>query len=277
MLNVDLHCHSNISDGLLSPEQLVVRAKNNSVDLWALTDHDEISGIAAAYLKALDLDLRCIAGVEISVTWTKKTVHIIGLHIDINNIKLIQGLKALRESRKQRAKHIAKQLEIIRIPNSFEGALKHAHNRNLISRTHFARYLVEIGYCINIKAAFRYYLHDDKLRDIKHCWATLKEAIDWIHDANGVAVIAHPGRYQYTEFEFNALFDEFKQYGGVGIEVITSNHTLEQYQKYARIAKYYNFLASIGSDFHSQSESRFDLGKLPPLPSNLKPIWYNWN
>lgn len=277
MLNVDLHCHSNVSDGLLSPEQIAIRAKNNNIDLWALTDHDEISGISIAHLTALDLGLRCVTGVEISVTWAKKTIHILGLHIDITNVELIQGLEAIRKIREERAHEIAVQLNAVGIPNAFEGALKYVYNRNLISRTHFARYLVEIGYGINTKEVFRRYLHHGKPAYVPCCWVTLQEVINWIHHANGVAVIAHPGRYRYTELEFSMLFDEFKQHGGVGIEVITGSHTPKQYQKYAKIAKYYGFLASIGSDFHSPCESYLDLGKVPELPSNLKPIWYNWD
>lgn len=276
MLNIDLHCHSNASDGLLSPANLAIRAKYNGVNIFALTDHDEISGIKLAHSTALDLGMHCIPGVEISVTWSRRTIHIVGLQIDIKNTKLIQGLASIRQSRQRRAKKIAKQLEKVGIPSAFSGALKYVSNPNLISRIHFARYLVEIGHCINIKEVFQRYLGSDKLCNVSHRWINLKEAINLIHDAGGVAVIAHPGRYKYSALEFNTLFDEFKQYGGIGIEVTTGSHKINQYKKYAEIAKHFGFLASTGSDFHDPIESSVDIGMITSLPLGLKPIWHNW-
>jgi len=277
MLNVDLHCHSNVSDGLLPPAEVAARAKANAVDVWALTDHDEISGVVAARSAAEELGMRYVAGVEISVTWAGQTVHIVGLRIDATNDALRQGLAATRNGRERRAREIAAGLAKVGISGAFEGALKHVGNPDLMSRTHFARFLVEAGYCSDTKTVFRKYLCEGKPGYVPHRWAGLQEALGWIHGAGGVAVIAHPGRYQYSELEFGALFDEFKQSGGAGIEVNTGSHTPEQYEEYARVAKRYGFLASIGSDFHGPGESRLDLGCVPPLPSGLQPIWHNWD
>jgi len=276
MLNVDMHCHSNVSDGLLPPEQVAARAKANGVDVWALTDHDEISGVALARQAAEALGMRHVAGVEISVTWAGQTVHIVGLRIDETNTALTQGLAATRNGRERRARDIAAALAKVGIFGAFEGALKHVGNPDLMSRTHFARFLVETGYCADTKEVFRRYLSEGKPGYVPHRWAALGEAVEWIRGANGVAVIAHPGRYQYSDLEFGALFDEFKQLGGTAIEVNTGSHTPEQYEQYARVAKHYGFLASIGSDFHGPGESRVDLGQLPPLPSGLKPVWHDW-
>ncbi len=276
MLNVDMHCHSNVSDGLLLPEQVAARAHANGVDVWALTDHDEISGVAAAREAAEALGMRHVAGVEISVTWANQTVHIVGLRIDETNAALVQGLAATRNGRERRARDIAAALGKIGIAGAYEGALKHVGNPDLMSRTHFARFLVESGHCVDTKQVFRDFLCEGKPGFVPHRWATLSEAVSWIRGAGGVAVIAHPGRYQYSELEFGALFDEFKQLGGLAIEVTTGSHTPDQYQEYARVAKRFGFLASIGSDFHGPGESRVDLGRLPPLPSGLTPVWHDW-
>ena len=276
MLNVDLHCHSNVSDGLLPPEQVAARAKANGVDVWALTDHDEIAGVAAAREAAQACGMRHVAGVEISVTWAAQTVHIVGLCIDETNQVLVDGLAATRNGRERRARDIAAALEKVGIPDAFEGALRHVGNPDLMSRTHFARYLVERGYCTTTKEVFRNYLSEGKPGYVPHRWATLAEAVGWIRGAGGVAVIAHPGRYQYSDVQFAALFDEFKQLGGAAIEVTTGSHTPDQYEEYARVARYYGFRASIGSDFHGPGESRVDLGHLPPLPSGLVPVWHDW-
>lgn len=277
MRNVDLHCHSNISDGLLAPAQVAARASANGVELWALTDHDEVGGIAQARQAAQEHGMHYVPGVEISVTWASQTVHIVGLRIDETNPALVQGLAATRNGRERRAREIAAELEAIGIPGAFEGALRHVGNPDLMSRTHFARYIVEIGRCADTKEVFRDYLCEGKPGYVPHRWATLGEAVGWIRDAGGVAVIAHPGRYQYSELQFDALFDEFKQHGGLAIEVTTGSHTPDQYEEYARVARRFGFLASIGSDFHGPGESRVDLGTLPALPFDLTPVWHDWD
>ncbi|MGS0741594.1 3',5'-nucleoside bisphosphate phosphatase [Glaciimonas sp. GG7] len=276
MLNVDLHCHSNISDGILTPAQVAARAKANGVDVWALTDHDEISGIDEARAAAHALNLHFVTGVEISITWAGHTIHIVGLKIDETNQELVQGLAATRGGRERRARDMAAQLAIAGIPDAFEGALRHVGNPDLISRTHFARYLVEIGRCVDTHEVFRRFLTEGKPGYVPHRWASLAQAVKWILGAGGIAVVAHPGRYNLSDVAFSAFFDEFKQLGGSAIEVNTGSHTPDQYDQYAKIAIEYGFMGSRGSDFHSPGESRVDLGALPPLHNGVVPVWHNW-
>jgi predicted metal-dependent phosphoesterase TrpH len=276
MLNVDLHCHSSVSDGVLAPAALAARAKANGVDIWALTDHDEVSGIAEARAAAVALGLRYITGVEISVTWAGETVHIVGLHIDETNAGLIDGLAATRGGREQRAREIGRQLALAGIPDAFEGALRFAGNPDLISRTHFARYIIESAKCSTVSEVFSKYLIDGKPGFVPHRWATLRQAVTWIRNAGGVAVVAHPGRYKFSELAFDEFLTEFKQYGGAAMEVVTGSHTVDQYDYYARIATRYGLMASRGSDFHGPAESRVDLGALPPLQDGLVPVWRDW-
>lgn len=276
MRNFDLHSHSNVSDGLLTPAALAARAKANGVDVWALTDHDEVSGIPAARAAAAELGLHYIPGVEVSITWARHTIHIVGLQIDETNRQLNEGLADTRGGREKRAREIAAQLALAGIPDAFEGACRFVGNPDLISRTHFARHIMEAGICPDVSTVFKNYLTEGKPGYVPHRWATLEESIEWIRGAGGIAVIAHPGRYRFTELEAGAFFDRFKELGGAGMEVITGSHTVDQYEVYARIAKHYGFLASRGSDFHGPGESRVDLGTLPPLPEGLKPVWHDW-
>ena len=272
-LNADLHCHSVVSDGTLTPEALAERAKANGVNLWALTDHDELGGQQRAKAAASALNLDYLAGVEISVTWMGQTIHIVGLGIDANHQGIIEGLRSTREGRGNRAKLMAEQLLKVGIPGAYEGALHFAGNHDLISRTHFARYLVEQGVCKDTEHVFKNYLVEDKPGYVPHMWAKLDDAVSWIKAAGGVAVIAHPGRYNFNAMQMDELYKYFKDLGGLGIEVITGSHSPDQYKTYAKIAQQYGFLASRGSDFHDPSESHVDLGTLPHLPDHLTPVW----
>ena len=272
-LSVDLHCHSTVSDGVLTPDAIATRAFERGVNIWALTDHDELSGQALARQTAEQHGMKYLSGVEISVTWAGKTVHIVGLGIDAQDSGLLEGLRQTRDGRADRAKRIGTNLERLGMPGAFEGALTYAGNPELISRTHFARYLVEKGFCPNVQIVFDRYLSDDGPAHEPMQWAKLETAVSWIRSAGGIAVIAHPGRYHYTETQFGAFFDAFKDCGGLGIEVVTGSHSTEQFSHYAQVARDYGFLASCGSDFHSPKESRHDLGSLPALPADLTPVW----
>lgn len=276
MLNVDLHCHSHVSDGTLAPAELAARAHANGVDVWALTDHDEIGGIAEARRAAQAIGLRFIAGVEISITWTGQTVHIVGLNIDEHSTVLQQGLASVRSGRIQRGHEIAAQLDKAGIPDAFEGALKYAGNPEMIGRTHFARYIIERGIHAEVRDVFKNFLIEGKPGFVPHRWATLEQAVTWIRAAGGRAVIAHPGRYPLSQLSFDALLDTFRELGGEGIEVVTGSHTPDQYSQYAKVALESGMLASRGSDFHGPKESRVDLGSLPPLPAGLTPVWHDW-
>ncbi|MFZ6850089.1 3',5'-nucleoside bisphosphate phosphatase [Undibacterium sp. RuRC25W] len=276
-LNVDFHSHSTVSDGVLTPSVLAARAKKNGVDVWALTDHDEVGGIAEARAAAAELGLRFIAGVEISITWAGKTIHIVGLNIDENNLNLVKGLEKTRSGRECRARDMAHDLATrAGIPNVYEGALKYVGNPNLISRSHFARYLVEIGACISVSDVFKHYLSEGKPGYVPHRWATLQEAISWIVGAGGVAIVAHPGRYDLTPLAYDSFFREFKDLGGVAIETVTGSHTVDQYEEYTKIANQYGFLVSRGSDFHSPLDAEVDIGMLPPMPKASHPVWERW-
>ncbi|MFS2216549.1 3',5'-nucleoside bisphosphate phosphatase [Telluria sp. Tellsp104] len=275
-MKVDLHCHSNVSDGVLAPAAVAAYAHKGGVDAWALTDHDEIGGIKAARAKAGELGMRFVPGVEISVTWAGETVHLVGLQVDEDNATLVQGLAATRNGRDARGREIAAQLDQAGIPNAYEGALKYVGNPDLLSRTHFARYLCELGKCSNTSEVFRRYLTEGKPGYVPHRWATLADAMGWIRAAGGVPVIAHPGRYRFDATAEGALFDEFKQLGGNAIEVVTGSHTPDQYATYAEVARRYGFLASRGTDFHAPGESRVEFDQLPPLPSGVTPVWHDW-
>jgi predicted metal-dependent phosphoesterase TrpH len=272
-INADLHCHSVVSDGTLTPEELAQRAHANGVKLWSLTDHDELGGQDRAKAAAAALKMDYLAGVEISVTWMGQTIHIVGLGINHQDSGILDGLKRTREGRGDRAKQMAEQLLKVGIPGAYEGALHYAGNHDLISRTHFARFLVEQGVCKDTEHVFKNYLVEDKPGFVPHRWANLDQAINWIRQAGGIAVIAHPGRYKLNAIQRDELFQYFKDHGGVGIEVITGSHSPDQYQEYGKIAKQYGFLASRGSDFHDPSESHIDLGVLPLLPEHLTPVW----
>ncbi|HJW12637.1 MAG TPA: 3',5'-nucleoside bisphosphate phosphatase [Albitalea sp.] len=272
-LNADLHCHSTVSDGTLEPEALAARAKANGVDLWALTDHDEIGGQQRAQAAALALDLPYLTGAEISVSFAGITVHIVGLGFDADDAALQAGLAATRGGRRERAMDMSDSLAQVGIRGAYEGALKYVSNPELISRTHFARHLVESGICSDTQEVFRKYLVEGKPGFVPHRWATLANAVKWITQAGGIAVIAHPGRYKFTPTEEYALFSEFKAHGGQGVEVVTGSHGTADYLKYTAMALEFELLASRGSDFHSPEESNTDLGTLPPLPGQLTPVW----
>ena len=272
-LNADLHCHSVVSDGTLTPEALAERAAANGVDLWSLTDHDEVSGQHRALAAARAHGMRYLTGTEISVTFAGVTVHIVGLGFDPDNAALVQGLHATRGGRGARAMEMAEQLAQVGIPGAYEGALRYVGNPELISRTHFARFLVEVGACRDTSEVFRKYLTEGKPGFVPHRWAQLGDAVRWITEAGGAAVIAHPARYAFTANEEWALFSEFKAHGGRGVEVVTGSHTNAEAIRYAETAQEFGLAASRGSDFHSPEESHTDLGKLPLLPGQLKPVW----
>ena len=271
--NADLHCHSVVSDGTLTPEQLAARARVNGVDLWSLTDHDEVGGQQRALLAARAEGLRYLTGVEVSVTFADETVHIVGLGFDHTDPRMAEGLADTRDGRGPRAIEMGEQLAKVGIPGAYEGALKYVGNPRLISRTHFARFLVETGVCRDTSEVFRKYLVEGKPGYVPHRWARLGDAVRWITQAGGVAVVAHPARYNFSATAQYALFSEFKQHGGQGVEVVTGSHSAAEAQRYAELAREFGLAASRGSDFHSPDESHVDLGRLAPLPADLTPVW----
>ena len=272
-LNFDLHAHSTVSDGLLSPADLVAYAAAKGVDVLALTDHDEIAGQARALAAAKSAGMQYLTGTEISVSFAGKTVHIVGLGFDADNETLREGLRHTRGGRGARAMEMSDGLAKVGIKGAYEGALKFVGNPELISRTHFARFLVESGACKDTYEVFRKYLTEGKPGYVAHRWASLKDAVSWITQSGGVAVIAHPARYGFTPTEEFALFTEFKNHGGQAVEVVTGSHSAQEALEYADMAREFDLAASRGSDFHSPDESHTDLGSLPWLPGDLTPVW----
>ena len=273
LLNADLHCHSNISDGTLTPEALAARAHAGGVELWAMTDHDEISGQQRARDAALGMGMDYLSGTEISVSFAGETVHIVGLGFDVNDAALAAGLATTRAGRLERAREMAAGLAKVGIHGAFEGAQHYVGNPELVSRTHFARWLVQTGVCTHTHEVFQRYLTPGKPGYVPHRWAALGDAVRWITQAGGVAVIAHPARYRFSANEEWALFTVFIAHGGQAVEVLTGSHSVAEQVRYADTAIEYGLAASRGSDFHSPGESRTELGSLPDLPGRLTPVW----
>lgn len=273
-MNADLHSHSTASDGLLTPANLVRRAKHNGVELLALTDHDEISGLPEARAAARECGLPFVNGVEISVSWGDDlTLHIVGLGIDDTNAQLVDGLARVRQGRDGRAMRMADELAKVGIHGAYAGALKYAGNPALIGRSHFARYIVEIGLVKDAKSVFDHWLAKGKPGYVSHPWATLEEAVGWIRGSGGLSVVAHPGRYRLSRRELREMFEEFKALGGDAIEVLSGTQSENDNRDFAKLAREFGFMASRASDFHGPGESWIDIGRMPPLPEGLTPIW----
>jgi predicted metal-dependent phosphoesterase TrpH len=271
----DLHSHSTVSDGSLSPEHLVARAIDQGVDVLALTDHDGTEGITAAQAAAQGTKLSLVTGVEISVTWGSSTIHILGLKVDHKNAALQKGLEKIRDYRKERAVKIAERLEKSGISGAYEGASQYA-SPVMLGRVHFAKFLVDKGHAKNINDVFKRYLVRNKPGYVSGEWATLAQAVNWINGAGGQAVIAHPARYKMTATKLRRLITEFKELGGVGLEVVSGRQHPEEIKTLAKLANDFNLLASCGSDFHSPDNTWVELGRLPELPSSVNPIWKKW-
>lgn len=278
MLDYDLHCHSNISDGTLAPAELVARAAARGVKVLALTDHDDIGGLVEARTAAAEHGMSFINGVEISVSWRSHTLHIVGLGIDPDYPPLAEGLRHVRGGRGERARKMADDLAKAGIGGALQGAYHYAGNPNMIGRTHFARYLVEAGHCKDVKSVFNRYLVKGKPGYIPHQWAALADVIGWIRGSGGVAVLAHPGRYMsgrkhMGKQTMRELLAEFVESGGQAIEVVSGSHTPEQHAEFARYAEEFGLSCSCGSDFHGPDESYRDLGRLPDFPLSCRPVW----
>ena len=275
-MNVDLHCHSTASDGALSPREVVRRAAAGGVELLALTDHDQLSGLEEARQAAHEEGIGFVDGVEISVSWRGMTVHVVGLGVDARHHALNGGLERVRSGRIERAREMARQLEDAGIAGSFEGAMALADNPAMVSRTHFARYLAQCGRVATTKEAFRHYLVPGKPGYVAHGWARLADALRWIVDAGGRAVLAHPGRYRLSGGAMADLLGEFRAAGGGAIEVVTGSHAPDQYALFGALALQYGLAASRGSDFHGPEEGA-ELGGLPELDTRLRPVWADWS
>ncbi len=276
MPRYDLHCHSTFSDGLLPPAAVVARAAARGVDVLALTDHDEVSGLGAARAAAAEADIELVCGAELSVSWGDQMLHVIALAIDPDNAVLAAGLETIREGRASRARRIGEALAAAGIDGAYEGAMKYVTSERLVSRTHFARYLVESGYARETKDVFKRYLSRGKPGYVRKAWASLSQAVGWIHAAGGQAAIAHPGRYDLSGSDLRRLLGEFRDLGGDALEVVSSSHTPAQCSEFATYAKTFALRGSCGSDWHGPGESWMDFGEVPEMPPGVVPVWKGW-
>jgi len=274
-MRIDLHSHTTVSDGKLTPDELIAHAIASGVDMLAITDHDSIDAYAG--IKG-PLPFRLIPGIEFSTQWLKIDVHILGLNIDLDSDALKSGITAQQTHRYERANSIADKLtRELCIANPIEAVRNLANSDHNIGRPHFARYLVESGVVRDDKEAFKKYLGVGKQAYVKPTWAELPEVIAWIRAAGGIAVIAHPMKYKLTRTRLLKLIDAFIEAGGQGIEVISGNQTDDITADLAKICEKKQLLASCGSDFHSHEQVWSRLGNCPPLPRSCEPVWNSWH
>jgi len=272
---IDLHAHSTVSDGLLTPTQLVEHAANNGVRVLALTDHDDIRGLPEARHAAAKQNIHLINGVEISVSWNKRTLHVVGLNIDPDDEMLNSALADVRAARIERARKMSQGLEKVGIYGAFEAASEYAED-GILTRVHFARFLVEKNYAKDTKSVFKKFLVKGKPGYVEHEWMSLESAVGLIKKSGGVAVLAHPGRYEIKRTSMLLLLEEFRALGGEAIEVVTGSHTTAQYVEYAKYAQMFGLKASQGSDYHGHGISFMGMGRLPAMPSQCVPVWSDW-
>jgi hypothetical protein len=275
MPHYDLHSHSTHSDGTLTPTELVCLARAGGVDVLALTDHDSTDGIGEAQAAAREVGLQLVAGVEVSVTWGKQTVHLVGLGVNTGEPTLQAGLHGLRAFRRSRAEEIARRLERHGIHDAYEGACACSQGTT-VGRTHFARFLVDAGHAKDLRQVFKKFLVRGRPGYVPGEWAELATAVGWIRAAGGQAVIAHPARYQLGSTRLHKLLAEFKACGGVGLEVVSGSHSRDDFYRFAHLANQFDLLASAGSDYHGPEQPWIALGRLPLLPDGCQPIWRDW-
>ena len=275
LAKIDLHCHSTVSDGLLSPQDLVAHAAKSGVKVLAITDHDDVSGLAAARVAAAEHGIHFVNGVEISATWKKRTLHIVGLKFDAENTALKTALAGVRIGRDLRAQDMAAGLAKAGISGAYEGA-KAIAKQSILTRSHFAQFLAQAGYAKDVKSVFKKFLVKGKPGFVDSQWMDLESAVRLIVGAGGQAVIAHPGRYDLGMVNMHLLMHEFRMLGGAAIEVVTGSHQPPQYQQFATIAHRFSLKASLGSDYHGAGLSYMGMGQVPELPAGCVPVWDDW-
>lgn len=271
----DLHTHTIASDGVLTSEELITRAHHRGVNVLAITDHDTTAGLESGQQYAKTHDITLICGIEISVTWGKNHLHIVGLNIDAGNDELQSELLKVQQTRQARAKEIARRLEQAGIKDALTGAQQFSANNNL-TRTHFARYLMKIGKARTMSDVFKRYLSYGNPGYVSAEWMALDKTIQIISSAGGQAVVAHPSRYKMTNSKMRKFLAEFSSLGGKGMEVVNSGSTRELIKHNAKLANEFELYGSIGSDFHSPDNKYIDLGRFSPLPDDVRPIWAEW-
>lgn len=274
-LCIDLHSHSSVSDGALTPHELIARAAERGVTHLALTDHDTIAGIAEAELAARDQGLTLISGVELSCLWKSRTIHIVGLDFDPENAGFLAALARQNENRWARARMIADRLCKLKIPDLLESATEFAGG-DVPGRPHFASALEKAGVVRNPAQAFKRYLGNGKPGDVRAYWPELAEVVGWINDAGGIAVIAHPRKYQLTATKLRELVADFRRAGGQGMEVSTSGQSSGDLGFLAELCRREGLWASQGSDFHFPGAPWCELGRIMKMPDGLEPVWHHF-
>jgi predicted metal-dependent phosphoesterase TrpH len=269
----DLHTHSDASDGSLEPAALLLHAAESGVHTLAITDHDTL----AAYDR-IDTAVawpRVVPGIELSTSWRKIGVHIVGLDIDPASPTLRDGVRRQQQSRDARARAIAQRLRSKGLPNMLDAVLQIAGG-DPVGRPHFAEYLVSEGIARDTKAAFRKYLGAGKAGDVRHHWASLPDVVHWIVQSGGTAVLAHPATYRLTKTKLRALAADFRGAGGAAIEVVCGQQSLNTTTHLARLARDLGLAASCGSDFHDGDNCWSRPGRFPNLPDDVQPVWETW-
>jgi len=273
--SIDLHCHSLESDGALSPSDVVTRAVDNGVTLLALTDHDTIEGQAEAMKQAQALNIDMVSGIELSCVWGNAAIHILGLNFSLNDGVMQAAQEKQLAARLLRAQMIAERLMKKGLPDLFESA-KQLTQSGVPGRPHFSEAMIAQGLVASHGEAFKKYLGAGKAGDVKSAWPLLSEVLEWIHAAQGDAVIAHPRKYKMSQTKLRELIADFKEEGGVGIEVVVSGQKQGEIGMMSDLCQRFDLKASVGSDFHTPSFPWANLGRIPPLPKTLKPIWQDW-
>ena len=275
-MKIDLHNHSYYSDGVLSPSEIVLLAKEQGCDVFALTDHDTTDGILEAQQKADEIGLQLVHGVEVSAMWSNMTVHIVGLGVDIDNEVLRQGLQRHQDFRQIRAEKMARGLGGAGVFNALE-KVKIVAKKGMITRTHFAQMLVQEGVCKDMRSVFKRFLTGKKPGGVGGKWAEFDEVIEWIHAAGGKAVLAHPLRYRMTNTKIKRLLGHLSGAGLDGVEVVTGSSSGDEITLVSQWAKEFGLLASIGSDYHGWPNQRVRIGHLLDMPNVNETIWKDWS
>lgn len=271
-LQFDLHTHSTASDGSLDPTKLVQRAAACGIGVLALTDHDQTAGLAEAAGAAREVGIVFVPGIELSVTWSHQALHIVGLGIDPGCASLQAGIERISAFRHWRAEEIDRRLAKKGIHGALDGARGYARGA-ILSRTHFAHHLVAQGHARDLRQVFKHFLVRNKPGYVPGEWASLEDALAWIREAGGLAVIAHPARYKISATRLRQLLGEFRELGGVGLEVVSGSHSRDDIMSMANLSRRYQLAASAGSDYHGPENPYLDLGRLPTLPAECQPVW----
>ncbi|ROO26837.1 phosphoesterase [Salinisphaera orenii MK-B5] len=269
---IDLHAHSTRSDGRLTPGTLVARAAEAGVTTFALTDHDTTDGLADARAAADAHGMCFVNGVEISVTWQRRTLHIVGLAFDVDDAGLGAGLARLQHTRRERAERIAHKLEKCGVADALPRAQALAGDGQ-ITRPHFARLLIEDGVCRDNAQAFKRHLRPGRDAHVAVEWAPLEDAVAWIQGAGGIAVLAHPFGYGFSAVWRQRAIAAFAQAGGDALEISTGTTDRQQEITAARNAAQHGLAGSLGSDFHAPEQFWLGLGRLRALPGDLPAVW----